>query len=236
MAGFSCVIDDESLWLTVGCVCLDVDSTVCMDEGVDELAKFLGRSSIVSDITTRAMNGELDFTEALDLRLRLLQLTSTDIDRFLSCRRPPLTAGFQTLVQRLKANGIHVCLVSGGLLPIVSQVAEALDIPIENVFANKVFFTDDGFYQGFDRSVPLTRSCGKAEVVGHLMERFRTNVLMIGDGLTDAAACPPATFFVGFGGNVDRPVVREATAYFCTDVEQILNLLERVGLLKTTIN
>ncbi|CAH8623886.1 unnamed protein product [Dicrocoelium dendriticum] len=182
------------------------------------------------------MSGELDFTEALDIRLRLLNPTITDIDRFLSLRKPPLTSGFRLLVNRLKASGIHVCLVSGGLLPIVSQVAEALEIPIENVYANKLIFNENGCYQGFDRSVPVARSNGKAEVVSHIMDRFHTNVLMIGDGMTDAAACPPASFFIGFGGNVDRPAVREATAYFYTDAEQIMNLLERVGLLKDTIS
>jgi len=32
----------KQLWQKTDCVCFDVDSTVCTDEAIDELAKFLG--------------------------------------------------------------------------------------------------------------------------------------------------------------------------------------------------
>ena len=32
----------KTLWKTADCVCFDVDSTVCTDEAIDELASFLG--------------------------------------------------------------------------------------------------------------------------------------------------------------------------------------------------
>lgn len=32
----------KAIWRKADCVCFDVDSTVCRDEGIDELAKFLG--------------------------------------------------------------------------------------------------------------------------------------------------------------------------------------------------
>ena len=32
----------KHLWQNTDCVCFDVDSTVCTDEAIDELAKFLG--------------------------------------------------------------------------------------------------------------------------------------------------------------------------------------------------
>ena len=31
----------KALWKTADCVCFDVDSTVCTDEAIDELATFL---------------------------------------------------------------------------------------------------------------------------------------------------------------------------------------------------
>lgn len=31
-----------NLWRTADCVCLDVDSTVCRNEAIDDLANFLG--------------------------------------------------------------------------------------------------------------------------------------------------------------------------------------------------
>ncbi|TGZ64106.1 hypothetical protein CRM22_006538 [Opisthorchis felineus] len=87
-----------------------------------------------------------------------------------------------------------------------------------------------GAYLGFDDTAPTCRSDGKATVVDSLIRRFQTGVIIVGDGMTDAKACPPATFFIGFGGNADRPPVRAATPYFCTTMQELLELFRSVGL------
>jgi phosphoserine phosphatase len=38
----------KALWRTADCVCLDVDSTVIVDEGIDELAGYLGKGKEVA--------------------------------------------------------------------------------------------------------------------------------------------------------------------------------------------
>lgn len=40
--------DVKQIWKNADCVCFDVDSTVVMDEGIDELANFLGKGEEVS--------------------------------------------------------------------------------------------------------------------------------------------------------------------------------------------
>lgn len=40
----------RAMWRAADCVCFDVDSTVCMDEAIDELAKFAGREKEVADL------------------------------------------------------------------------------------------------------------------------------------------------------------------------------------------
>ncbi|KAF7255836.1 hypothetical protein EG68_06948 [Paragonimus skrjabini miyazakii] len=215
---FQLMSKDFQGWSSIGCVCFDVDSTVCTDEGIDELAHFLGHIADVKHITVRAMNGELDFTRALALRLSIIRPSSAEIASFLSSKRPSLTPGIRNLVCRLQRNSIHVCLVSGGLLPIVHTVAEALNVSVKNVYANKLIFAEDGSYLDFDHDEPTCRS---------------DDVVMIGDGMTDCNACPPARFFIGFGGNVERPAVRAATDYFYTKMDDVAKLFENVGLLKT---
>lgn len=39
----------KQIWKEADCVCFDVDSTVCQDEGIDVLADFLGVSSQVKE-------------------------------------------------------------------------------------------------------------------------------------------------------------------------------------------
>src|SRR5699024_9387978 len=54
-------------------VLADMDSTMIEQECVDELAAHAGVGEQVAALTTRAMNGELDFAEALHARVALLR-------------------------------------------------------------------------------------------------------------------------------------------------------------------
>src|SRR4051812_25244217 len=51
----------------------DLESTIIENEMLDELADFAGMRTEVSEITRRAMNGELDFVQALAARVALLK-------------------------------------------------------------------------------------------------------------------------------------------------------------------
>jgi phosphoserine phosphatase len=41
------------MWRIAEAVCFDVDSTVCVDEGIDELAAFCGAGDAVAEWTRR---------------------------------------------------------------------------------------------------------------------------------------------------------------------------------------
>ncbi|KAF8389942.1 hypothetical protein HHK36_024461 [Tetracentron sinense] len=57
------------IWRNADAVCFDVDSTVCLDEGIDELAEFCGAGKAVAEWTTRVMSGSVPFEQALAARL-----------------------------------------------------------------------------------------------------------------------------------------------------------------------
>lgn len=46
-------IEVLDLWRNADAVCFDVDSTVCVDEGIDELAEFCGAGKAVAEWTSR---------------------------------------------------------------------------------------------------------------------------------------------------------------------------------------
>jgi hypothetical protein len=46
--------DVLSVWQSADAVCFDVDSTVCLDEGIDELADFCGAGQAVAEWTSRS--------------------------------------------------------------------------------------------------------------------------------------------------------------------------------------
>lgn len=96
-------------------MCFDVDSTVCVDEGIDELAEFCGAGKAVAEWTAksavltsnysifwllrvvlpdfyleffRAMSGSVPFEDALAARLSLFNPSLSQVQEFLE-KRPP---------------------------------------------------------------------------------------------------------------------------------------------------
>ena len=45
-------------------------AAVCVDEGIDELAAFLGKGEEVAEMTSKAMGGDVSFRDALEMRLQ----------------------------------------------------------------------------------------------------------------------------------------------------------------------
>ncbi|XP_007530110.2 phosphoserine phosphatase [Erinaceus europaeus] len=217
----------RKLFCSADAVCFDVDSTVIREEGIDELAKFCGVEDAVSEMTRRAMGGSVPFKAALTERLALIQPSREQVQRLLAEHPPHLTPGIRELVSRLQERNVQVFLISGGFRSIVEHVASKLNIPLTNVFANRLKFYFNGEYAGFDEMQPTAESGGKGKVIKLLKEKFHfKKIVMIGDGATDMEACPPADVFIGFGGNVIRQQVKDNAEWYITDFVELLGALE----------
>jgi phosphoserine phosphatase len=104
----------------------DMDSTMIRQECIDELADEAGVGAHVAGITARAMNGELEFEDALRERVALLKgLPETVMARVLR-DRITLMPGGRVLVATMKADGGYAALVSGGFTAFSSVVADWL--------------------------------------------------------------------------------------------------------------
>ncbi|VDN98043.1 unnamed protein product [Rodentolepis nana] len=218
-------------------ICFDVDSTVCPDEGVDVLAEFCNKGELMQITpfrTAQAMDGRLDFTESLDQRLKVLNLTKDLIQQFLDETPLKLTPGIEKLISILRKNEIEIYLISGGIHELVDRVAKQLSVPDTHVFANRLIYNNDGLVIDFDRNQPTSRSNGKSEVVAQIKLKLSLNegVLMVGDGATDAAASPPADAFIGFGGVVVRPSIQKSTPFYFYSFDEMLEFFIRSGLIR----
>ncbi len=100
----------------------DMDSTMIGQECIDELAAFVGLKSEVSEITERAMRGELDFEPALRERVSLLAGLNIRVIDDIIANYLTLTEGGRELVQTMRFNGSYTCLVSGGFTLFTSRV------------------------------------------------------------------------------------------------------------------
>jgi phosphoserine phosphatase len=114
----------------------DMDSTMIAQECIDELADFAGIKQQIAAITERAMQGELDFADALSERVRLLGGLSEDAIQQCLDERIRDMPGAATLVATLKARGCETVLVTGGFHQFADPVAERLGF--ERVVGNRL--------------------------------------------------------------------------------------------------
>ena len=122
-----------------GLLVLDVDSTLIDEEVIDELGAAAGIGEQIASITARAMNGELDFREALQARVALLKDLPTSVfdDVY---RRVHFTHGALDLIDALHAYDWKVGVVSGGFHEVVDRLAA--DAHLDFWIANRLEAAD----------------------------------------------------------------------------------------------
>lgn len=203
-------------------VCFDFDSTIIMEEGIDELAKFCGKGEAVADWTRRAMDGSTKFEDALRARLDIIKPSRLDVEH---CHPPSLSPGIVPFIQALQQRGSAVHIVSGGFRQMIEPVAAPLGI--KKIFANTLVWDSQGQYLGFDETEPTATDGGKPRAVARLKDEHGYRVVvMIGDGATDLQAKPPADAVIGYGGVVERDIVKQQADWFVTDFSDLLAALE----------
>nr|CAD1822621.1 unnamed protein product [Ananas comosus var. bracteatus] len=216
------------IWRSADAVCFDVDSTVCLDEGIDELADFCGAGKAVAEWTNKAMSGSVPFEEALAARLSLFNPSLSQVEDFLVKRPPRISPGISELTEKLKANKTDVYLVSGGFRQMIKPVALELGIPLENIFANQLLFGSSGEFLGFDTTEPTSRSGGKATAVQQIrkVHDYKT-LVMIGDGATDLEARKPggADLFICYAGVQMREAVAAKADWLLFDFKELVKSL-----------
>lgn len=217
------------IWRNANAVCFDVDSTVCLHEGIDELADFCGAGKAVSEWTNKAMSGSVPFEDALAARLSLFCPSLSQLHDFLDKRPPRLSPGIAELINKLKASNTDVYLISGGFRQMIEPVALQLGIPPEDIFANQLLFGSAGEFIGFDTTEFTSRSGGKAVAVQHIRKVHGYNSLvMIGDGATDLEARIPggADIFICYGGVLLREAVAAKSDWTVLSFEHLSSALD----------
>jgi phosphoserine phosphatase len=175
----------------------DMDSTVIGQECIDELADYAGLKDKVARITERAMQGELDFPDALRERVRLLAgLDERELKRCLS-ERVHVTSGAETLVQTMRAGGATCLLVSGGFLSFAEPVART--VGFDRVKANRLVFAG-GKLSG-EVGDPIVDAIAKRDALVQTRDSLglgREDVLAIGDGANDKLMIEEAGLGIAF--------------------------------------
>ena len=174
----------------------DMESTIIVNEMLDELADLLGLRERVAEITRRAMNDEIDFTAALRERVALLKgMPEPALAE--AGGRMRLTPGARALVATMRAHGAYAVLVSGGFRVFTGRIRAELGFDLD--IANEIL-VEDGRLSGRVGEPILTRD-GKLESLKRLAaERglALSATLAVGDGANDIAMLEAAGLGIAY--------------------------------------
>ena len=183
----------------------DMDSTLIEAEVIDELAKAHGVGERVSEITERAMRGELDFRASFKERLALLKgLDVKVLDEIGASLR--LTEGAETLFAELKRLGYKTAILSGGFTYFARQLQARLGI--DYIFANELEVVD-GKCTG-NAVEPIVDAQRKADLLRELASKEGLSLeqtIAVGDGANDLPMLAIAGLGVAFRA---KPLVKQS--------------------------
>ena len=179
-----------------GLCVMDVDGTLILEEVIDLLGREAGCEEEISQITSQAMRGEIDFESSLRKRVSFLEgLPISALDKIFNSIHLSLNA--QEFISILQKNGILVGLVSGGFTQIVERLAKSLGIAY---FSANQLEDKDGHLTG-----KLIGQIISPEVKKETLEQWREELklskdrtIAIGDGANDLLMLKSAGLGIAF--------------------------------------
>jgi phosphoserine phosphatase len=164
----------------------DMDGTMIGQECLDELAEMAGVGDHVRQITARAMNGELDFDEALRERVQLLKDHPARLIDDVLKERISFMSGAAILLATMRKHGAYAALVSGGFTPFTQYVSGQLGF--DEHHGNTLIIANDTLTG--DVANPIKGKQSKRQICLDLSARLHiplSDILAVGDGANDLA-------------------------------------------------
>lgn len=184
-------------------ITFDLDNVLIDGEAIDEIGKLMGVEAKISEITKKAMEGDLDFETALKERVALLKGASVEnIKEVVS--KIPLMKGAEETIAELKKRGYKIATITGSFEIIASRMKN--DLGLDYAFSN-VLHEEEGKLTG-KVSGPLVKG-SKAEVLKEIMEMEKVKAeesAAVGDGANDVSMLEEAGLGIAFNA---KPVLKE---------------------------
>lgn len=176
----------------------DMDSTLIYQEVIELIAAYANIESEVAEITERAMNGEIDFTESLKQRVLLLKgINSTTIWEELK-HKIQITNGVPELCKALKKTGCIMGVCSGGFIQLAEYVKSQLGL--DYAYANVLGIDENNILNGTVIGQTVNAEM-KAKLLLEIAEKHNIDpkqAVAVGDGANDLKMMEAAGFGVAW--------------------------------------
>ena len=203
-------------------VLLDMDSTLIEEEVIDILASYAGKSQIASEITEKAMAGEMDFNHSLNSRVSLL--AGLDESVLMNARKQiTFTTGAQALVEQLHKLGHEVGVVSGGFIDVIEPILHSLKVDFYR--ANKLEI-QDGKLTGklVGKIIDSDEKANALQEFANLAGVDLQQTVAIGDGANDLKMIQTAGLGIAFNAKPKVVESADSTISF-RDLSAVLPLM-----------
>ncbi len=186
-------------------VAMDMDSTLVGIESIDEIADMHGVRKQVSELTKKAMYGEINFSEGLIQRAALLKGLDHSFLQRVYDERLILNPGAEKMLKQMKIAGIKTMLVSGGFTFFTDRLRDRLGL--DYTFANTLEIIDvklTGRLVG-----EIMGAQGKGRVLKQVCNQLgfrKENLIAIGDGANDLLMFAEAGVSVAYHA---KPIVQK---------------------------
>lgn len=178
-------------------ICFDMDSTLIQTECIDELAKRAGVGDKVSEITARAMRGEIDFKESFKERVALLKGLDASVMKDIA-EHMPITEGTDRLMSVLKTCGYKIAILSGGFTYFGEYLQKKFGV--DYVYANELEIDENGKLTG-NYLGDIVDGHRKAELLKLIAQVGKVNLaqtIAVGDGVNDLPMISEAGLGIAF--------------------------------------
>ena len=203
-------------------VCFDMDSTLIQTEVIDQLAIRAGQGKAVSEVTERAMNGEIDFDESFRQRVALLKGLRAELLTEVA-EQLPMTKGIDRMMNCLKKVGYKTAILSGGFQYFAEYLQKKFSI--DYVYANQLEIFNGRVTGKINQ--PVINGERKASLLKKLATEngwHLEQVIAVGDGANDLPMLSCAGLGIAFHA---KPLVKQKAEHSLntTGLDGVLYLL-----------
>jgi len=187
-------------------------------------------AKVTGELYEMFMNGEIDYKEWCDLtiaKFKTYNITINDFNEVVANTK--LIAGVKETFQKLKENGWHIHILSGGISQVIRlALGDALQF-VDNISANEIYFKEDG---SLDKIVATKYDYkGKAEYVEEYMNAtnsLKTECVFVGNGANDEFVSSTGIHTICFNPDDTDPNNKEVWAHAFENSDNLQDTLPTI--------